>query len=62
MKNTIFALFFTVSVLLAGYGYVSINADTQNVQFGQKCGLDKNGELDKSNEFEKCNDLDVGIL
>ena len=51
MKNTLFALFFVVSVLLAGYGYVSLNADAGNTSFEQKCGLDKTDEFNKESEF-----------
>ena len=52
MKNAFFALCFAVSILLAGYGYVSLNADAPNAQFGQKCGLDKSSEFSKD-DFNK---------
>lgn len=61
MKNTIFALFFVVSVVLAGYGYVSLRADATPDSFGQKVGLDKVGALDKSGDLSK-DTLGVNVL
>ena len=74
MKNTMIALFVVVSVVLAGYGVVSFQADAQPAPFGQKCGLDKEGaigkddildkqdSLDKAGEFSKTNEFGVGLL